>query len=231
MSLAHPQTGAEWRSHWDVIGFCWQEDQPLRERQAEAAFRRDHFRCGGCSGYATHLEPDSDPETGEELSPVPLCATCTIEDATPCTVWDWSDEHKAARPPELPDWGEPFSRSREPTQPEAPAGPRAMFFAFTIDRARWLRGQGDGKWLLDDERGRLCATAFYLRAKDAAQPETSFSVDTPKRLSAAYEFCTGLHHLSVTNERADIDDVERERQLVEAFRVLGVALTFTGSAA
>src|SRR6185369_16445311 len=86
MSLAHPKNRKEWRQHWDVIGFCAQEDAPLRERQAQAAWNREHGpRCGGCAGPATRRvrDTDAEAEAGEELCTVPLCDTCTLADATP----------------------------------------------------------------------------------------------------------------------------------------------------
>jgi len=229
VSLAQPQTRDEWRLHWDAIGFAWQEDAPLRERQAAAAFQREHFRCGGCSGPATRRVPDFDAETGEELCPVPLCDTCTPDDATPREA-DWSDEHKAARvPPLLPEWGAPFSRARETVAaPVAKSGPPDVFFSFTIPRDRWLRGQGEADWLLEDTAGRLCAVAHFLRASDAKRPETSYRVNTPQLLKSTYEFCTGLHFLSEINERQDIDDETRERELWVGFRSIGVAIEFVG---
>lgn len=104
MSLARPQTRDEWRLHWDVIGFCWQENEPLRARQEQAAWQREHGpRCGGCAGLATRRvhDTDAEAEAGEECDTVPLCDTCSIADATPprWVLFSW-ETPEGAPPPE-----------------------------------------------------------------------------------------------------------------------------------
>jgi hypothetical protein len=98
-----PEPGS--KLYWLTIFEAKHDVGVLIDRQATAQWPREHFRCGGCCGYATRRVADIDPETGAPqldedgnlyLS-VPLCDTCTLEDAAPL-VCDWGEEHKRARP-------------------------------------------------------------------------------------------------------------------------------------
>lgn len=203
--------------YWCAIAEAWRTEAPLRDRQTAAAWKREHFRCGGCGEPALRSEPDE----GGEM--VPLCAECAIGDAAP-SEYGWSDEHIASRPAAaaLVESTEAAGAVSMPSgSPERP-----VWFSFEIDRATWLRGRED--WLLSDNGGNRSAEGWYLINRHRQDPLRSFRVDTGKQLGEAYQGGTSLHPISPINEDPDIEDAERETKIIAAFRSFGVALQFTG---
>ena len=117
-----------------------------------------------------------------------------------------------------------------------------------IDRARWLRGDGDGKLL--DENGKMCCLGFLSRAIGYAPREIRYKLDPTGIVRArpskrALRFgallawpdkddpgrpsrsvvCDLLVH---TNDDAGMSDRAREARIERLFARVGVKVRFVG---
>lgn len=110
----------------------------------------------------------------------------------------------------------------------------------TIDRSKWLRGEGaNDSYLLRERDGKMCCLGFWclmhgLTAEDISNHETP--ADIPNALEVApfaeplMMTCCGGHDdrhlvtsdlgeaLTVTNDKVGMDDADREAKLIELFR-------------
>lgn len=126
---------------------------------------------------------------------------------------------------------------------------------FTVDRRRWLRGEGDGK--LRDEEGNRCCIGFYAGACGykadklngvctldelvSEKDDNFFSIrgydsdlifkDYPKALRKAYESVQMgedfFKNLYEINDDDDIRDKEREEKIKKIFKSRGIKVIFT----
>ena len=124
---------------------------------------------------------------------------------------------------------------------------------FTIDRSKWLRGQGSEKSrLLRPSDGKMCCLGFYALAC-GLKPEEIEERDTPKNAGAPYQNCKQaawlFHHcldplskvskvtecsgdcydlMSANDDKANenFTEEEREKAIVSTFAANGVTVKF-----
>jgi len=115
-----------------------------------------------------------------------------------------------------------------------------MIKSFTINRADWMRGQGDstGK-LYVPEYGEMCCLGFFCKAlgipkaemEDLAIPSELYHLNKiPKWLLYDEDLSTqdDLGKLLDLNDSDIIEDSERELKIKEIFKKRGIKVKFVG---
>lgn len=121
--------------------------------------------------------------------------------------------------------------------------------AFTIDRSKWLRGEGDGdSALLRPRDGKMCCLGFYLEscgltpAQLEGRDAPSEVVNAPESAEWLYDSAGALRlqhkrvQSDVCMQLMDINDSEsedaedREAFITKAFAEQGIKVTFVNGA-
>lgn len=105
---------------------------------------------------------------------------------------------------------------------------------FTIERSKWLRGQGSTVSALLCDNGKMCCLGFYALSHGSTSesilnvksPEQSLSKDWAEKLVRGDFNNSVCELLMTTNDRIDVDDAAREASLTELFASIGVEVEF-----
>lgn len=127
-------------------------------------------------------------------------------------------------------------------------GVRRVMEKLTIDRSKWLRGEGAGdSYLLRERDGKMCCLGFWCLVKGLTAEQITGRT-TPSQIPNVLEAapstkpllescCSGdaghfadsdlCNALTETNDAQTLTEAAREAQLTEQFRDgLGVTITF-----
>ena len=112
----------------------------------------------------------------------------------------------------------------------------------TIDRSKWLRGEGEDKsYLLRATDGKMCCLGFLGLACGLTEDEIR-DCDTPLDTRKYYKFPAGLLRqtedgvwvnsifsglLMGFNDSEEYSEEEREAELTQLFKLIGIELEFT----